>query len=84
MSEYYRRHNRARRDDPSNGQSSVLGSIFRVLFFLVLAVVVLSGGLWILGATIGLVFGLVTLAITLAPILITAWIVWVIFKALVF
>ncbi len=63
--------------------SSFLGSFFRFVIFMMLVVAVLGGGLWVLGATIGLLFGLVTLAVTLAPVILTVWIIWVVLKAII-
>jgi hypothetical protein len=42
------------------------------------------GGLWLIGTSIGLVFGLLALAIGLAPILFVAWLVWLVVRAVVY
>jgi predicted anti-sigma-YlaC factor YlaD len=64
--------------------SSVLGSILRFVVFIMIALAVLTGGLWLIGATIGLAVGLFTLALALAPVIFVVWLVWLVFKAIFF
>ena len=61
---------------------SVIGAIIRFVVFVMLGIAVLAGGLWMLGAAIGLVIGLFALAISLAPILLVGWLVWLVIKAI--
>jgi hypothetical protein len=49
-----------------------------------IAIAVLTGGLWLIGATIGLAVGLFTLALALAPVVFVVWLVWLVFKAIFF
>jgi len=63
---------------------SLLGSIFRFIFFIMVAIAVIGGGLWLIGATIGLVVGLFALAIGLAPVIFVGWLIWLVIRAIIF
>lgn len=68
--------------DPEDRETSVLGALFRFLVYAVVGVLVLSCGLWLIGAVFGIAIGLLSLAITLAPFVIVGWLVWVIIRAI--
>lgn len=68
--------------DPSPRSGSFFSTLLRLVAFAVLGLLVLSGGLWLLGAALGLVIGILTLALTLAPFLLVGWLFWVIFRAI--
>jgi predicted PurR-regulated permease PerM len=74
--------NKHRRTVYRNQESSVLGRVARFIVMVMIAIAVVSGGLWLIGATIGLVFGLFALALGLAPVLIVGWLIWVVVKAI--
>jgi hypothetical protein len=55
----------------------------RIAFFTLLLVGAAMGGLWLLGAVIGLSLGVIGLLLALSPIIFVVWIIWLIFKALI-
>jgi hypothetical protein len=63
-------------------RSSVLGSLVRAIVIIMVLIAAVTGGLWLISTSIGLVFGLLALAIGLAPILFVAWLVWLVVRAL--
>ncbi len=64
--------------------SSAVGAVIRFIVFIMVGIAVLAGGLWLVGATIGLVVGLFALALGLAPVLFVGWLVWLIIRAILF
>lgn len=74
----YQEHYHARRRQPS----SLLGTIARFIALAMLAVAAFVGGLWVLGAVLGIGLGLFALAVTLAPVILLGWIIWVVLKAI--
>jgi len=54
----------------------------RFIVFIALGIAAVAGGLWLMGAAIGLVIGLFALAIGLAPVIILGWLVWLVLKAI--
>lgn len=68
--------------DPEDRETSLLGGLFRFLAYAVVGVLVLSCGLWLIGAVFGIAIGLLSLAITLAPFVIVGWLVWSIIRAI--
>jgi len=65
-------------------RSSLLGSLARAIVIIMVLIAAATGGLWLIGTSIGLVFGLLALAIGLAPILFVAWLVWLVVRALLY
>ncbi|WP_320826815.1 hypothetical protein [Reinekea sp.] len=61
-------------------RSSMLGSLVRALVITMLWIAAAIGGLWLVGISIGLVFGLLALVMSLAPILFVAWLVWLVVR----
>lgn len=68
---------------PSKKASPIVKTVAKALLVLVLIVGAATGGLWIVGALFGLFFGLLGLVLALAPVIFTAWIVWLIIRAIV-
>ena len=64
----------------SNSPFALLG---KIVFFTLLLVGAVMGGLWLLGAVIGLSLGILGLLLALSPIIFVVWIVWLIFKAII-
>lgn len=58
------------------------GKFFRILFYVVLAFILIDVGLWIIGTALGLAVGLFALAIVLAPVLFVSWLFWLLVKAI--
>ena len=73
------RHYQVRRRHASSG---LFATLFRTICYILLAIAVLTGGLWLIGAAVGLVVGLLALAIGLAPVIILVWLVWLVLKAI--
>lgn len=69
--------------DPDDRSDSWVATLLQLMAFAVIGLLVLSGGLWLLGAAIGLVIGLLTLALTLAPFVLVGWLVWVVIRAII-
>ncbi|WP_320826023.1 hypothetical protein [Reinekea sp.] len=65
-------------------RSSALGNLVRAIVITMVLIAAAIGGLWLIGTSIGLVFGLLALAIGLAPILFVAWLVWLVVRAVVY
>jgi hypothetical protein len=68
----------SRRQKPS----TLLGTIARFIAFAMLAIAALVGGLWVLGAVLGIGIGLFALAVTIAPVILIGWLIWVVLKAI--
>lgn len=68
--------------DPSDRDPSLLGTLFRFAVYAVVGVLVLSCGLWLIGAVFGIAIGLLGLMLALAPFAIVGWLVWVVIRAI--
>ncbi|MFQ3229162.1 hypothetical protein [Reinekea sp.] len=71
---YYRKRTRA---------ISPLAMLGRIAFFALLLFGAAMGGLWLLGAVIGLSLGILGLLLALSPIIFVVWVLWLIFKAII-
>lgn len=63
-----------------------VSALLRLLLSVVLVVAVFSGGFWLLATVfsmaIGLLVGLVSLMVSLVPLLIGGWLLWLVVKAI--
>lgn len=75
---YRSNYRRTYRQQPA---SRFFSGLVRFTLFAILVIAALSGGLWLLALALGLAVGFVSLLISLAPILIVAWLVWLVMKA---
>jgi hypothetical protein len=64
-------------------RTSPLAMLFKIIFICLLIAGAIMGGLSILGAVIGLTFGVLALLVSLSPIIFAVWVVWLIFKAII-
>ena len=64
--------------------TSPLAMLGKIAFICLLIAGAAMGGLWILGAMIGLSLGILGLLLALSPIIFVIWVVWLIFKAMIF
>jgi Flp pilus assembly protein TadB len=84
MYQEYKQGSRYRTSTHRRTTPGILGTLFRFIVFIMITIAVLTGGLWLIGATIGLAVGLFTLALALAPVVFVVWLVWLVFKAIFF
>ena len=68
--------------DPEDRETSVLGALFRFMVYADVGVLVLSCGLWLIGAVFVIAIGLLILAITLDSFVILGWLVWMLIRAM--
>ncbi|MBU2864107.1 hypothetical protein QWZ13_18935 [Reinekea marina] len=68
---------------PSRKSSSIARTCAKVFLVFLLIAGAATGGMWIVGALFGVFFGLLGLVLSLAPVIFTIWIIWLIVRAIV-
>lgn len=67
---------------PEDRGDSLVAQLFRFGVYALVGVLVLTFGLWLIGAVFGIAIGLLSLALTLAPFAIVGWLVWLVVRAI--